>query len=163
MESEEMMAVPRSLMPLLIHLHEAKLNAQNEEQAWQSLDKDIHPYHRRQPLLNTGLIEARGRKHARQYRITNDGIQAVLEARMPVTHVPDNEEIASIRKSIRPYSNGNDHHEDKTPVNSKQPAGECQDCIYREVVELLAAKQPQVLELVKALETTRRIRKELSI
>ncbi len=151
------MAVPVSLMPVLIHLHEAKLNAKTEEEAWQPLDRETFPYHKRTPLLNTGLIESRGDNYHREYRITHFGVDAVLEGGMPATHVPDEQTVSLVRESISLYP------EPAKPCREKQPSGDCQECIYRDVVELLAAKQPQVLELVQALETTRRIRKELGI
>lgn len=39
----------------------------------------------------------------------------------------------------------------------------CDDCVYREVVDLLAAKNPRVIELVRSIVETRRIRDELGI
>lgn len=39
----------------------------------------------------------------------------------------------------------------------------CSDCIYREVVSLISAKNPRVEELVQALESLRRLRDDLGI
>lgn len=39
----------------------------------------------------------------------------------------------------------------------------CDDCLYREVVALLAEKQPKVAELVAALEAVRRLREDLRL
>lgn len=40
---------------------------------------------------------------------------------------------------------------------------DCEACLYREVIELLAQKTPKVLELVETLERARRIRDELGL
>lgn len=39
----------------------------------------------------------------------------------------------------------------------------CPDCVYREIVSLLADRNPRIAELVDVMQTARRLRDELGI
>jgi RNA polymerase sigma factor (sigma-70 family) len=48
-------------------------------------------------------------------------------------------------------------------LHEAPPHDDCSDCIYREVVALLAARNPRIAELVDAMQTARRLRDDLGI
>ncbi|HEX2905900.1 MAG TPA: hypothetical protein VHO69_03520 [Phototrophicaceae bacterium] len=132
-------------MNLLLHLDEAR----QAGQAWVSLS-DEFPRHIRRILVNNGLITARGKTSAREYRITEVGQRAMVTTELPETPPQPATPAAST-----PLQEGEERFIPAAgPVITKHPeacAAGC-TCAYRLALDIVAARLPEVRELVAAIK-----------
>ena len=177
------MPIPSLYMPLLVYLDAARL----EGFPWQKLDAAVFPYQWRHRLQSIGLIESRGKTHQREYAITEAGTLAVVRGETPVAATPPLAELTVISNghsdSVPPHPVKWDYNNGPQPADvsaqiaaleaepdepaimvslngHSAPVAVCvctDQCVYRQALDIIAARLPEARDLVAVLEKINRI------
>ncbi len=136
-----MMALSDEMMLMLTNLDEAWQERQNNDgNAWVNLES--HPKQLRAALVRYGLAEKHDAKSG-TFRITPAG-QTALMTGYAAGNTAEEKAVATMSLSKPPIS---------VLFEDGCKADGCTICVYKQAIDVLAAKVPGVRELVDALQT----------
>lgn len=175
-DSDKLIAPPTAkvsaeLMDFLLYLSDA---ASDKDGYIGKIPTRVIPHHRRQVAIKAGLVEATGTTNTRRYRLTTAGRQAITTgeynpAILGFIDEPDQQETVPHQSHPAQVDLATDEtvnlpHHIGQPTQEQQIDGcTCPDCIYREIVSLLSARNPRIEELVQVMLSARRLRDDLGI